>query len=65
MSTSEEIQAVYEQDIARMTHQVVNRQGLRPLLEGVRDMHVFKMTAPVFGDGDSVVDWAPPRDKDE
>lgn len=65
MSTSEEIQAVYEQDIARMTTQVVNRQGLRPFLEGVKDMHVFKMTAPVQGDGQTVIDWAPPRGKDD
>lgn len=65
MSTSEEIQAVYEQDIAQKTAQVLNRHGLRPFLEGVRDMHVFKMTAPVVGDGSGVVDWTPPRDRDD
>lgn len=65
MSTSEEIQEVFEQDIARQTAQVANRSGMRPFLEGVRDMHVFKMTAPVYGDGNSVVDWAPPKGKDD
>lgn len=64
MSTSEEIQAVFEEDIARKTAQVVNRHGMRPLLEGVRDMHVFKMTAPVVGDGQGVIDWSLPKVND-
>ena len=65
MSTSEEIQAVYEMDIALKTHQVVAKQGMRPFLDGVQNMHVFHMSRPVRGDGQSVIDWAPPRTEED
>lgn len=65
MSTSEEIQAVFEHDIAMRTHQVVAKRGMRPLLEGVQNMHVFHMSRPVRGDGDVVTDWAPPQTRED
>lgn len=65
MSTSEEIQAVFESDINRATRQVVNKKGYRPLLEGAQNMHVFHLTKPVHGDGGSVTNWEPPKGRDD
>ena len=36
MSSSEEIQAVYEEDICRMSRCVYNKQGLAPFFEGFK-----------------------------
>jgi len=64
MSTSEEIQAVYEKDIYDKTHLVVSRKGVGSLLEGAHGMHIEGLFAPTCGDGSLVHDFRVPRERD-
>lgn len=54
MSTSEEIQEVYERDIYSQTLQVVARKGVTRLLEGQHGMRQFRLFEYIKGDGTHV-----------
>lgn len=43
MSTEEEIRAVFEQDIAEKSKQVINRQSILPFLDGMEGMSIQEL----------------------
>jgi len=65
MSSSEEIQAIFEDDINRMTRDVAVRRGTKALLEGASGMHTFKLIDHPRGDGNTVTNFNLPTRSDE
>jgi len=50
MSTSEEINEVFREDIDRMTRMVVSKSGVYPFLENMNGMNVIDMRRELRGD---------------